>query len=333
VFERFTSSARSTVVFAQEEARRLDHSYIGTEHVLLGLLCEPDSTAGRALRFLGIGLPGVRSDVEEIIGRGQGSTPLGHIPFTPRAKKVLELSLREALQLKQSYIGTEHILLGLVREGEGVAAKILVKRAGTLDRVRAAVMAEHGKPPSERTSTREGHERTPGAGQVLAAAEDLAGGGAVGTQHLLEALARSDDTAAAKALSALGVDADALAAAIDDVGVAGTADVIPEEEAARTLELWVEDGGVHVLLRDPTSVGIARTVTDAIGGPLRGSDAVASGAVVPWQALVQYLLEVQTRVVPTREAGEADDPGDPRRTIVQRALLSRLRRRGEAPPA
>ena len=134
--------------------------------------------------------------------------------------------------MKQSYIGTEHILLGLVREGQGVAAQILVKRAGSLDRVRAAVAAEQGRPPNERSGPAEGHERTPGAGQVLAAAEDLAGGGAVGTQHLLEALARSDDTAAAKALAAVGVDADALAAALDEVGVEGTADVVPEEAAA-----------------------------------------------------------------------------------------------------
>jgi ATP-dependent Clp protease ATP-binding subunit ClpA len=331
VFERFSSSARSTVVFAQEEARRLNHAYIGTEHVLLGLLCEPDSTAGRSLRFLGIGLSGVRSDVEAIIGRGQGS-PGGHIPFTPRAKKVLELSLREALQMKQSYIGTEHILLGLVREGQGVAAQILVKRAGSLDRVRAAVAAEQGRPPNERSAA-EAHERTPGAGQVLAAAEDLAGGGALGTQHLLEALARSDDTAAAKALAAVGVDADALAAALDEVGVEGTADVVPEEAAARAMELRVEGDAVHVVLRDANSLAVARGVVEAIGGPLRGSDPVGAGAVVPWNAIVRYLLDVQARVTPVAQGPlTTDPPPDQRRTIVQRALRSRMRRRGGEPP-
>ena len=332
MFERFSSSARSTVVFAQEEARRLNHAHIGTEHVLLGLLCEPDSTGGRALRFLGIGLSGARADVEAIIGRGHGS-PAGHIPFTPRAKKVLELSLREALQTKQSYIGTEHILLGLVREGQGVAAQILVTRAGSLDRVRAAVAAEQGRPPDERSASAEGHEHTPGASQVLAAAGDLAGGGAVGTQHLLEALARSDDTAAAKALAAVGVDADALAAALDDVGVEGTADVVPEEEAARAMEFRVEDDAVLVVLRDANSLAVARSVTEAIGGPLRGSDPVGAGAVVPWNAVVRYLLDVEARVAPARRGPLAGDPPtDPRRTIVQRALRSRLGRRGGEPP-
>jgi ATP-dependent Clp protease ATP-binding subunit ClpC len=331
MFERFSSSARSTVVFAQEEARRLNHAYIGTEHVLLGLLCEPDSTAGRSLRFLGVGLSGVRSDVEAIIGRGNES-PVGHIPFTPRAKKVLELSLREALQMKQSYIGTEHILLGLVKEGQGVAAQILVKRAGSLDRVRAAVAAEQGRPPDER-SMAETHERTPGAGQVLAAAEDLAGGGAVGTQHLLEALARSDDTAAAKALLAVGVDADALAAALDEVGIEGTADVVPEEAAARAMEVRVEGDAVHVVLQDANSLAVARSVVEATGGPLRGSDPVGAGAVVPWNAIVRYLLDVQTRVTPVAQGPLTTDPAsDQRRTIVQRALRSRIGRRGGEPP-
>ena len=332
MFERFSSSARSTVVFAQEEARRLNHAHIGTEHVLLGLLCEPDSTAGRSLRFLGIGLSGVRSDVEAIIGRGHGS-PVGHIPFTPRAKKVLELSLREALQMKQSYIGTEHILLGLVREGQGVAAQILVKRAGSMDRVRAAVAAEQGRPPNERSRPGEAQERTPGADQVLAAAEDLAGGGALGTQHLLEALARSDDTAAAKALAAVGVDADALAAALDEVGVEGTADVVPEEDAARAMEVRVEGDAVHVVLQDANSLAVARGVVDAIGGPLRGSDPVGAGAVVPWNAVVRYLLDVQARVTPVSQGPLTNDPpSDQRRTIVQRALRSRMSRRGGGSP-
>src|SRR5204863_209858 len=144
MFERFTDRARNAVVLAQEEARRLDHNYIGTEHILLGLLRDPDSVAGRALVRLGVSLDATRNAVEEIIGRG-GTAPEGHIPFTPRAKKVLELSLREALQLGHNYIGTEHILLGLVREGDGVAAQILLRRAGSLERVREAVMTEVGR--------------------------------------------------------------------------------------------------------------------------------------------------------------------------------------------
>jgi ATP-dependent Clp protease ATP-binding subunit ClpA len=139
MFERFTDRARRAVVLAQEEARLLNHNYIGTEHLLLGLIHEGEGVAATTLESLGISLEAVRAQVEEIIGQGQRA-PTGHIPFTPRAKKVLELSLREAKQLDHNYIGTEHILLGLIREGEGVAAQVLVKLGGDLSRVRQVVI-------------------------------------------------------------------------------------------------------------------------------------------------------------------------------------------------
>ncbi|MGA0217227.1 MAG: ATP-dependent Clp protease ATP-binding subunit [Ilumatobacteraceae bacterium] len=139
MFERFTDRARRVVVLAQEEARLLNHAYIGTEHILLGLIHEGEGVAAKALESMSISLEAVRNQVEEIIGQG-GSSPSGHIPFTPRAKKVLELSLREALQLGHNYIGTEHILLGLIREGEGVAAQVLVKLGADLSRVRQQVI-------------------------------------------------------------------------------------------------------------------------------------------------------------------------------------------------
>ncbi len=139
MFERFTDRARRVVVLAQEEARLLNHNYIGTEHILLGLISEGEGVAAKALESLGISLEAVRAQVEEIIGTGS-SSPQGHIPFTPRAKKVLELSLREALQLGHNYIGTEHILLGLIREGEGVAAQVLQKLGADLGRVRQQVI-------------------------------------------------------------------------------------------------------------------------------------------------------------------------------------------------
>jgi ATP-dependent Clp protease ATP-binding subunit ClpC len=139
MFERFTDRARRVVVLAQEEARMLNHNYIGTEHILLGLIHEGEGVAAKALESLGISLDAVREQVQEIIGQGQ-QAPSGHIPFTPRAKKVLELSLREALQLGHNYIGTEHILLGLIREGEGVAAQVLVKLGADLNRVRQQVI-------------------------------------------------------------------------------------------------------------------------------------------------------------------------------------------------
>jgi ATP-dependent Clp protease ATP-binding subunit ClpC len=152
VFERYTDRARRVVVLAQEEARRLNHNYIGTEHILLGLIREGEGVAARALESLGISLEVVRQQVEEIIGPGE--QPLsGHYPFTPRVNKVLELASREALQLGHNYIGTEHILLGLVREGEGVAAQVLVKLGADLNRVRQQVVQLlHGYPGQERAS-------------------------------------------------------------------------------------------------------------------------------------------------------------------------------------
>src|SRR5258708_2887871 len=138
MFERFTNRARHVVVLAQEEARGLQHNYIGTEHILLGLLGEPGGVAAQALDRFGLTLAGAREEVKGIIGIGKGAMS-GHIPFTPRAKKTLELALREALQLHHNYIGTEHILLGVIREGEGVAAQILKEHADLLA-VRMAVL-------------------------------------------------------------------------------------------------------------------------------------------------------------------------------------------------
>jgi ATP-dependent Clp protease ATP-binding subunit ClpC len=168
MFERFTDRARRVVVLAQEEARMLNHNYIGTEHILLGLIHEGEGVAAKALESLGISLEAVRQQVEEIIGQGQ-QAPSGHIPFTPRAKKVLELSLREALQLGHNYIGTEHILLGLIREGEGVAAQVLVKLGADLNRVRQQVIQllsgyQGGKEPANSGGPAEG---TPSTSLVL----------------------------------------------------------------------------------------------------------------------------------------------------------------------
>jgi ATP-dependent Clp protease ATP-binding subunit ClpA len=139
MFERFTDRARRVVVLAQDEARMLNHGYIGTEHLLLGLIHEGEGVAARALEAMGISLDAVRQQVETIIGRGKEQVS-GHIPFTPRAKRVLELSLRESGQLGHTYIGTEHILLGLIREGQGVAAKVLVQLGADLNRVRQQVI-------------------------------------------------------------------------------------------------------------------------------------------------------------------------------------------------
>ena len=140
MFERFTDRARRVIVDAQNEARSLGHNYIGPEHILLGLIDEGDGVGAKALEAMQISTDTVRGRIEEITGRGQAPPTTGHIPFTPRAKKVLELSLREALQLGHNYIGTEHILLGLIHEGDGVAAQVLVGLGVELDRTRQLVI-------------------------------------------------------------------------------------------------------------------------------------------------------------------------------------------------
>jgi len=169
MFERFTEKARRVVVYAQEEARMLNQNYIGTEHLLLGLIREQDGIAAKALESLNISLEDVHAQVEDLIGRGT-FVPTGHIPFTPRAKKVLELSLREALQLGHNYIGTEHILLGLIREGEGVAAQVLLNLGADLEKVRSAVI-----------QLLSGHYTKPGEG-----GEERRGGGGPGNAMLDE---------------------------------------------------------------------------------------------------------------------------------------------------
>jgi hypothetical protein len=177
MLKRFTDRARRVVVLAEEEARMLDHNWIGTEHLLLGLIRERDGVAAKALESLGISLQAVRQRVEEIIGRGQ-QVPAEVIPFTPRAKKVLELSLLEAIQLRHDYIGTEHILLGLIREGDGVAPQVLVKLGAEPNRVRLQVLRLlHGlqaeEPAAARSAARE-HMLLPGAHTRMAVEARLA---------------------------------------------------------------------------------------------------------------------------------------------------------------
>ena len=247
MFERFTNRARHVVVLAQEEARRLQHNYIGTEHVLLGLLGEPDGPAYRALEGVGMSLEAARDQVTAIVGTGASSVS-GHIPFTPRAKKTLELSLREALQLHHNYIGTEHILLGLIREGEGVAAQVL-KQHADLTAIRAAVLDVLPAASAEAARARRWLRRpaaavpgeaggageqtvlnaTPAGDTILGEAARLAGSQPVGSHHLLLAALGDPDTAAARALAALGVDLDQAKATLRSADITGTSDEPPEE--------------------------------------------------------------------------------------------------------
>ena len=287
MFERFTNSARRVVVLSQEEARLLNHNYIGTEHILLGLLGMPESIAGTVLESFGITRDGVRVEVEEKIGRGK-SQPSGHIPFTPRAKKVLELSLREALQLGHNYIGTEHILLGLIRENEGVGVQILRARAD-LAQLRAAVIEAVPEPAGGAGGgPAEGFEETnaalrwlrhrlgrrgssvsfspealgaesptrgtPAVDAALRQAAVLAGSLPVGSHHLLLAALDDANSAASGALASLGVDLDELRGKLRSVQVAGTSDEQPEQAGRRQMTIEVADDKLNIVLTDPVIV-------------------------------------------------------------------------------
>src|SRR5215469_1978615 len=260
MFERFTNRARHAVVLAQEEARRMQHNYIGTEHILLGLLGEPTGVAFRVLDGHGMTLEGVRQEVTGVVGTGK-KDPGKHIPFTPRAKKTLELSLREALSLRHDFIGTEHILLGLLREGDGLAAQIMRNHADLLT-IRTAVLdlvppgrageAERSPrrrwararryhasdhPSTELGSTAEETESdaTPAADATLREAAQLAGAQPVGSHHLLLAALADADSAAARALASLGVDLDQAKEALRGVDLAGTTDERPEDAGRRQM--------------------------------------------------------------------------------------------------
>jgi ATP-dependent Clp protease ATP-binding subunit ClpC len=316
MFERFTPQARQVVVGAQEEARDLDHNYIGTEHLLLGLLAIPDSLACASLTALGYTHDNVRDAVEAIVGRGK-TPPSGHIPFTPRAKKVLELSLREALQLKHNYIGMEHILLGLLREAQGRAAKILADKH-PLDRIHEEVLARIESPVA-----RPAHAgRTPAAHQLLALAAELAGETPVGSHHILEAILHQPDSAAAKVLADAGIDLDELAAKLDAVSTGDTADDTPTQAAARQLELSVTDESVTVVLRDPGSLELGKQIVQLNGGPLTARGPQLDLLSRLWAAVNDWLAATAGALAPPPEvAPEVSEK------LFTRGLTSRFRRR------
>ncbi|HEU5474010.1 MAG TPA: Clp protease N-terminal domain-containing protein [Actinophytocola sp.] len=330
MFERFSAKAREVVVKAQEESRSLQHDYIGTEHVLLGVLAIPDTTGCQALRQLGLTRELVRADIETEIGRGKKPSQ-GHIPFTPRAKKVLELALREALQLKHNYIGTEHIVLALVREGEGLAAKIMSVHIPDLAQVRRMVLALiTGDAPVEPVPRRPG---TTAAEEIVSAAQALAGGAPVGSHHLLEALVRAEGSMAARVFEALGVDPETVAAKIDEIDPEGTTDATPEEAAARRMELRVVDDEVQLVFRDEHTLDLATKVTELSGGAIQGTGPV-SGAFVPLLKSTSDLLLSFLRILQPEPEGEAGDVGGKTSLMMRRVmrdrLLHRLRRN---PPA
>src|SRR5215831_40757 len=337
MFERFTNKARHVVVLAQEEARKLGHNYIGTEHVLLGLLGESDGYAFRVLESFGMSLDGGREEVRAIVGTG-GTTPSGHIPFTPRAKKTLELALREALQLHHNYIGTEHILLGVIREGEGVGAQVMRQHA-ELEEIRMAVLdllpaaaaaAQAGRArrwlrrrpagdplaandPAEQTELR----TTPAADTSLSEAARLAGSQPVGSHHLLLAALADPDTAAARALAALGVDLEGAKEALRSADVTGTTDEQPEEAGRRQMVIHVAEDKLTVEAADPVIVDLGRSVVRALGdeagppGTIRGDQPASASLSAVWQALYDSLGVIQRRATLPAEPPSHESPGAP----------------------
>jgi ATP-dependent Clp protease ATP-binding subunit ClpA len=332
MFERFTNHARHVVVLAQDEARRLQHNYIGTEHILLGLLGEPTGVAFRVLDGHGMTLEGVRQEVTGVVGLGK-EEPGKHIPFTPRAKKTLELSLREAVALRHDFIGTEHILLGLIREGDGLAAQIMrnhadlpALRTAVLDLVPPGQAGEAEVSPMRRWLRRRGGTAlsesaepggpaeeagpgaTPAADATLREAAQLAGARPVGSHHLLLAALADSDSAAARALAGLGVDLDQAREALRGVDIAGTTDERPEEAGRRQMVIHVLDDRLTIDAADPAIVAAGRAALRALGeeaaasGVIRGDQAVGASLAVVWQALRKSLATIERDAAPSDAA-------------------------------
>ncbi|MFI7293688.1 Clp protease N-terminal domain-containing protein [Streptomyces sp. NPDC050121] len=321
-FERFTVKARQAVVAAQEQARLLKHLHIGTEHLLLGLLDVPDSTAAKVLHRLGYDKEAAQTDVAALVPPGTRQLS-GHIPFESRATKTLELALREAQQLHHHDVGTEHILLALVREGEGVGTKVLAERINPISKIRAAVLASVEGPQD--VAPGPWPAGTPATEDTVSAAGALAGGAPVGSHHLLEAMLRAENSMAARVLRELGVDPDAVAAKIDELDPETTTDANPEEAAARKMEIRLVDDEVHLILRDPTTVTIAKEVTELCGGPIRGVGPVAGMFVPLWRSANQLLLQLQGVLEPEPE-GDDGSAASKVAKVVRTVLAPRLRR-------
>jgi ATP-dependent Clp protease ATP-binding subunit ClpA len=322
MFERFTPRARRVVVLSQEEARGLGHNYIGTEHILLGLLAVPDGVAGRALDSFGLSLAGVREEVTARVGAG--NEPMkGHIPFTPRAKKILELALREALQLHHNYIGTEHLLLGLMREKEGQGPQILAAHADLLA-VRTAVLdvLSTAQAPVGRLLRRrpgvigepeEELRATPAAEASLDEAASLAGPQPVGSHHLLLAMLSDPSTAAARTLTGLGVDLDKAKDALRGADVTGTSDEQPEERGRRHMTIRATDNSLTIEATDRDIVGLGRAAAEAVGGQadqagiIRGDLPASASLGAVWQALRASLEDIRRRAT-VAASGQATAP-------------------------
>ncbi len=261
MFERFTDRARTVVVLAQEQARSLSHNHIGTEHLLLGLLAEGNGVAAKVLEAAGISLDAARADVIRIVGSAVGA-PTGSIPFTPRAKTVLESSLRESLRFGHDYIGTEHILLGILDEGAGLASQILVSHGFSPDDARSAVVREIGLPehtlavgnwrggPQVRQGIARRQNTTPAVAEIYVRAREFAAHEPISSGHMLRALVADPDSQATRALASLGVSAERVEGALAATSTEGTTDETPEAAIARMATIRTEEDRVVIELAD-----------------------------------------------------------------------------------
>ena len=291
MFERFTDRARRVLVLAQDEARALEHNFLGTEHLLLGLLTEGEGVAAKALTELGLEHGVLRDRITQAIPRGAPGTASGAPPFTPRSKQVLELALKEALEMNHNYIGTEHLLLGLIREGQGVGAQVLVAAGLDAIAVRTKVLALlAGFVPANPFG-----RTTPAGGQLATRARAIAATEAVGTQHFLLGILEDPGSLGARVLGSLGVTKEAVAARVREIGVGGTTDDMPAPKPAAKDKPFRFDLGANVTLSvDDVELAkkIAQTLAEAaqaggagpelgavIGG--LGADAVAAPAAPP----------------------------------------------------
>jgi ATP-dependent Clp protease ATP-binding subunit ClpC len=273
MFERFSPPARSVVARAQDEARSLDQGYIGTEHLLLAIMtAAPTSTAAEVLASLGETAERIRAEILAIVGPGEGAPP-GHLNFTPRSKKVLELSLREALRMKSKEIAPEHLLLGLIREGEGLACQILATHGIDLRplRDRLLLRGSAGLPLTSGVFDPRGRRLTAGAAKATERANRHAGAGLVGSQHYLLGLLDDEDSVAAKVLASLGIDKDAVVRRLAEVPIDGTSDEPADVAGARSTSLEVVGDVITVRLQAPDLAArlrpaFARLQTDVLQG-------------------------------------------------------------------
>ncbi|HUP86106.1 MAG TPA: Clp protease N-terminal domain-containing protein [Acidimicrobiales bacterium] len=300
MFERFTDRARRVLVLAQDEAKAMEHDFLGTEHLLLGMVKEGEGVAAKALTELGVDHEGLRAKVLALIPVGEPGAASGAPPFTPRSKHVLELSLREALDMNHNYIGTEHLLLGLIRDGEGVAAQVLVAAGLSPSAVRAKVVSMLAGFAA--TSSPFGRT-TPAATLLGTRAKAIAATDAVGSHHFLLGILEDPTSLGARVLTSLGVTREAVAARVRDIGVAGTTDELPTVRATAPKPFRFDFGnGVTLEVADAEQAKQIALVLSGATGEEATAAAVAS--------IVADALSVQD-VPPPEEPGEDAAKPDP----------------------